>query len=252
MLFAVNSPNNLGVFIYGDYQDIESLYEAIYDVLGDEYEYPSYSGAKLRVLGVCYDLRHALMGDRDYEFVDNGMDDDKKRRMSLLVPDKNLYLKIEVLWPEMIFVMLALNRFIELYAGKLHGNGLQSDLFSGKQVVWESSIPQVRLLQSRVWDCLRENLSPQACARINNLINDNENGILVDYLTQYLDLLNMRFMKMGKEKRLKSISLLTKRMVEGNTEYLTYYHTIYSEAKRRNCSLEDLRLVIDYPDDVEW
>ena len=38
-----------------------------------EIDHPYNEGARLRVLEVCYDLRHALMGDREMIFVENGM-----------------------------------------------------------------------------------------------------------------------------------------------------------------------------------
>jgi len=50
----------------------------LHDIVGEEGEHLYYGGARLRILGVCYDLRHALMGDRDYEFVENGMDEEKR------------------------------------------------------------------------------------------------------------------------------------------------------------------------------
>lgn len=36
------------------------------------------------MLGVCYDIRHALMGDREILFVDNGMDTEKMKRMGMI------------------------------------------------------------------------------------------------------------------------------------------------------------------------
>ena len=79
MITAKNTPNNLGVAIYGDYMDFENLSEALHDVIGDEDENDGYYSSRIRILGVCYDIRHAIMGDREYEFVDNGLDDDKRR-----------------------------------------------------------------------------------------------------------------------------------------------------------------------------
>ena len=118
MVYVKNTPNNTGVAVYGDYMDFENLYEALHTVVGDEDEFVGFEAARTRVLGVCYDIRHALMGDREIEFVDNGMDEEKKRRMSVLASDKNVYLKIYVLWPEILFVTMALNDFIRLYARK--------------------------------------------------------------------------------------------------------------------------------------
>lgn len=85
--------------------------------MGDEDEYVNYDAARMRVLGVCYDIRHARIGDREIEFVDNGMDPGKMKWMSTITPDKNVYLKINVLWPEMLFVTMALNDFIRLMQG---------------------------------------------------------------------------------------------------------------------------------------
>jgi hypothetical protein len=75
--------------------DFERLYDSLHNVVGDEGEFIYYETASLRVLGVCYDIRHALMGDREIEFVDNGMDEAKMRWMSAITPDKNVYLKIK-------------------------------------------------------------------------------------------------------------------------------------------------------------
>ncbi len=36
MLFIRNTPNNVGVAIYGDYNDFEGLYEALHDIVGEE------------------------------------------------------------------------------------------------------------------------------------------------------------------------------------------------------------------------
>ncbi|MEW9674265.1 hypothetical protein [Ammoniphilus sp. 3BR4] len=88
MIFATNTPNSMGIAIYGDYMDFEELYEALHAIVGEEGEFPSYDTPRLRVLGVCYDIRHALMGDREIEFVDNGMDEEKKKRMGVITPDK--------------------------------------------------------------------------------------------------------------------------------------------------------------------
>ena len=42
MIYAKNTPNNMGVAIYGDYMDFENLYEALHNVAGDEEENDGY------------------------------------------------------------------------------------------------------------------------------------------------------------------------------------------------------------------
>ncbi|QNB47828.1 hypothetical protein BR63_17115 [Thermanaerosceptrum fracticalcis] len=165
--------------------------------MGNEDEFVECEAARKRVLALCYNIRHALMGDREIEFIDNGMDEEKKRRLSILAPDKNVYLKIYVLWSEMLFITIALNEFLELY---------------------NSSIAQVRMLQAAVAGCLKQTVSENVYARMLNIMNGRYvyvNG----YIAQYLDILNNQFLKMKKENRVKNLSNIAKRIAERGREY---------------------------------
>lgn len=71
MLTLHNIPNLAGIEISGDYLDLDTLYLALHTIVGDEGEYGDYEGARLRVLGVMYDIRHAFQGVREFEFVRN-------------------------------------------------------------------------------------------------------------------------------------------------------------------------------------
>ncbi|WP_238457942.1 DUF6904 family protein [Alkalihalobacterium alkalinitrilicum] len=51
------------------------------------------------------------MGNREVRFVDNGLDQDKMRYLSIAANDKNIYLVCNVLWPEVLFVTMGLNDF---------------------------------------------------------------------------------------------------------------------------------------------
>lgn len=251
MIFAKNTPNNTGIAIYGDHIDFENLYAALHNVVGDEGEFVGFDSARIRVLGVCYDIRHALMGDREYEFFDNGLDEDKKRRMAVLAPNKNMYLKIYVLWPEMLFVMIALNDFLEKYAKKLAKTKYSSNLFAEAKVSWDKTVAQVKMLQAAVAECMKETVSETAYPRLLNVMN----GRYVStyrYITQYIDVLNDRFFDMSNEKRLKSISTFAKRIAECDKEYRKLEADLKEEARRRNCSVDDLELAIDYPEEIEW
>ena len=251
MIYAKNTPNNMGVAIYGDYMDFENLYEALHNVVGDEEENDGYYSSRIRILGVCYDMRHALMGDREYEFVDNGLDEDKKRRMEVIAPDKNIYLKINVLWPEMLFVMIALNDFLELYAKKQARTKYSSNLYAEVKVSWDKTIAQVRMLQSSVAEALKQTLTENLYSRLLNAMN----GSYVStyrYITQYIDSLNDKFINMNNEKRLKSISIFAKRISRKETEYIDLEEYLREEAIHRDCDVNELRLLLDFPDIIEW
>ncbi|MDN5322568.1 MAG: hypothetical protein PWQ67_1022 [Clostridia bacterium] len=249
MIYVKNTPNNTGVAIYGDYMDFENLYEALHTVVGDEDEFVEYEAARIRVLGVCYDIRHALMGDREIEFVDNGMDEEKKRRMSLLAPDKNVYLKIYVLWPEILFVTMALNDFIRLYARKKAKKSY--DFMLDKQNIWDESIAMVRVFQSAIMKSIKETVSDASFRRMMNIMNKDYTRF-DGYTRQYLDILNCRFIDMDKEKRLKNISTMAKRLAERGEEYKQIKAEVAAAARHYNTYEDNIKPPVDYPEDFEW
>lgn len=251
MIFVRNTPNNAGAAIFGDFADFEGLYEALHTVVGEEDEFVAYDAARLMVLSVCYDIRHALMGDREFEFVDNGLDEEKKRRSSTIAPDKNVYFKMNVLWPQILFVVMALNEFVELYARKRTKNRYSINPYTAEKTVWDISVAQVRMLQAAVLTCLQETIPEGAFIRMRKIMN--RNSLSCDhYATQYIELLDYKFIKMGKEKRLKNISIFAKRIAESGREYRDLLFQLKEEAKEQDCGVDDLQLALDFPDEFEW
>ena len=251
MLFAQSTPNHAGVALFGDIKDFEHLYQALHNVVGEEGEFVDLHSARIRILAICYDLRHALMGDREYVFVENGLDRDMKKRMKVLASDQNLYLKITVLWPEMLFILLTLNDFVERYAQKLEKTKYTYELYKKPKVIWDGTIAQVRMFQAAIADCLKQTVSEAAYARILNKFNDRWTSTN-HYITQYIDVLNDKFINMSKEKRLKHISVFAKRIAEQDREYLELEQYLNEEAKLRNCRVDELRLNIEYPEEIDW
>lgn len=249
MIYVKNTPHNTGVTIYGDYMDFDALYNALHTLTGDEGEFNSYAGARLRVLGVCFDIRHALMGDRGIEFVDNGMDQDKMKRLSTISSGKNIYLSINVLWPEMLFVTMALNDFVRLYARKQSKNSY--NMMMDWRVIWDSEIAQVKMLQAAVAKCIKEMISDSSFSRTMKLMT-KEYEWFNGYAEQYVDLLNCSFIKMDSEKRLKNITIMAKRLAEFGQEYQEVKSEIIEAAAKNNCSINDIRLNAEYPEDIEW
>jgi hypothetical protein len=249
VIHVKNTPNNTGVAVYGDYMDFEELYEALHSIVGDEDEFISYEAARLRVLGVCYDIRHALMGDREIEFIDNGMNEDKMRRLSTITHDKNIYLTIHVLWPEILFVAMALNDFIRLYAKKQAKKSY--DVLMDKQNIWDPSIAHVRIFQAAIAKCMKETIPESSISRTMKLMIKDYTWF-DGYATQYLDLLNCKFLDMDKEKRLKNITIMAKRLAEQGDEYLKVKRDVVEAAQHYNCSVTSITLQLDYPESIEW
>lgn len=95
----------MGITIQGDYNDFSELVDSIYSIIGlGEESDDMYYGVKNRLLGICYDIRHAYQGDRNVVLVDNNMDKDKMKWHEQITPEQNVYYSVEVLLPKAIFV----------------------------------------------------------------------------------------------------------------------------------------------------
>lgn len=249
MIFVKTTANYTGVTIYGDQMDFENLYEALHNIVGEEGEFVEFESTRIRILGVCYDLRHAMMGDREVEFVDNGIDDEKKWHMSVLAPEKNIYFKINVLWPEILFVIMALNDFIRLYARKKAKKSY--DVMLDKQNIWDESIAIVRVFQAEIAKNIKATVSEASFSRMINLMNKDYTWF-DNYTRQYLDILNCKFIDMEREKRLKSIPTMAKRIAEFGEEYKRIKAEVAAAARQYNTYEDNIEPPVDYPEDFEW
>ena len=79
MIRITNTPNLTGVTISGDFEDLDALVEAIYQVTISEFDEDlnkksrRYLNISLRALGLAYDVRHAAQGDREVFTEANGL-----------------------------------------------------------------------------------------------------------------------------------------------------------------------------------
>lgn len=234
MIYMNCTENNLGVDVYGDYLDFQTLYDSLHELLGDEKEYSSYESARIRILGLCYDLRHAIQGDRDYIPVENGIHDFKKEYIDFEVSDKNVYMKINVFWPELIFIYKAIDNFIDLQKNK-----------------YNPIIGNVRALQSAVNKLLFDVVPKATYTRImKNLIESNTRYNNLYF--QYVDYLNVSFIYTDKENRIKKLSSIVKKISTLGEDYLDIKRDIKNAAKEYGCSVDDIGLTRDYPDNFDW
>lgn len=72
------------------------------------------------------------------------------------------------------------------------------------------------------------------------------------YTRQYLDILNCRFIDMDKEKRLKNIPTMAKRLAERGEEYKQIKAEIAAAARHYNTYEDNIKPPFDYPEDFEW
>jgi len=249
MIHVKNTTNNTGVTISGDFHDLDALYESLHKIVGTEGEWVNYESARLRVLGVCYDIRHALMGNREVSFVDNGLDSDKMKWLSIVANEKNVYYSFNTYWPEILFVTMALNDFVWLYAKKQAKSSY--DVMFDYRNIWDSTIATVRGFQAAIADCIKETIPETSINRVLKLMNGSY--IWFDhYATQYIDELNIKFIEMTPEKRLKNITVMAKRIAEQGDRYQDVKAAVMEAARDYNCKITEIGHLGEYPEKIEW
>jgi hypothetical protein len=256
MITFKNTPNLTGVSISGDFNDLYNLVEALHEITVDEYseKHYQYINISTRVLGLCYDIRHAYQGDRAVELVDNNMTEDKMKWHSIIAPKNNLYYSCECLYPEMFFVMLALNALVELRIKALTKAKYIYKEALDKKVIWDETIAIIRLFQAEFKKCVKETFTDATFARWINLMNSDYINI-EDIAGQYVDLLNIKYINMTREKRLKALPSIARRIAEFkyDDEHKAINKVVMEAAREHRCEPGAIRLEgIEYPEDFEW
>ena len=211
MLKVQDTPNHLGAYISGTYEDLDMLHEAVFDVMGSEESYPNgHDALRTRIAGILYDIRHASMGDREIELVDNGVNPDYLGADGKQLPKANVVFSVPILWPELSFFALFTDD-MAMSVTKRDGlkkicKNLPKEAFECIQDRVEASIGLVKFFDALVWQEMRRVTGRRRVKSIdkNNLFgwNTSFTGNCSSVLEhQYIDELNLRYINMAPEKR---------------------------------------------------
>ncbi|WP_033541864.1 DUF6904 family protein [Planococcus sp. CAU13] len=238
MLTMMTTPNHTGVKISGDYFDLDELNQAFYKVIGKENQYFDFEGSRRRILGISYEIRHAAQGDRNVEFVFNGLHEDTMKKHQFIAPDKNIYFSVEILWPELIYAAIALKDFVSLYQKKV------------SQSIWDLHLPVIYRFQSLVLDCLRGHIPDSEYETI--LAAFNQPATVDDYAIQYVDLMNLKYIGMTKEQREQSLSTIALKLAVQDKEYQAFRQQVLAAANPAKKPIHEIEISAEYPEVIEW
>lgn len=238
MLSMKTTPNHTGVKISGDYFDLDELNQAIYKVIGKESEYQGYEGSRLRILGISYEIRHAAQGDRNVDFVFNGLHEHTKKQHGFIASDKNIYFSTEVLWPELLYAVYALRDFVRLYQGK------RGDLLA------DVHTPVINKFQALVLECLQGRVPKEEYEAILQAFRKSPS--VNDYAIQYVDLLNLKYIDMTRQQREKSLSAIAMKLTLQDPEYQAFRKQVISAAAPGKQPIHEIGIQAEYPENVEW
>ncbi len=257
MIKVSNTENLAGVSISGDYEDLENLLDALYEITIDEMDEKyseRYWTMSTRLLSLAYDVRHAMQGDREVEFVDNMIDREKMIQQEILAHIKNVHYSVNVYYPELMFEMLAINELITLRMDKICKPKNDYYRTSNKMIVWDDTISVLRMFQSQVVKAVKEVLTEGLFTRWLKVMNPRYSS-MCDILNPYIDLQNISYLDMNREKREKQLSVISKRIAE----YETYKEFILLKDEMEDYSMEfgvpidNINLEgLEYPDEIDW
>jgi hypothetical protein len=150
--------------------------------------------------------------------------------------------------------MLALNTLVELRIKELTKTKYIYKEALDKNVIWDDKIAIIRVFQAEFVKCIKEVITKASFARWLKVMNG-------DYLNieqiagQYVDMLNIKHINMTKEKRLKNLSSIAKRIAEYryDREHEEIKEVVKSGAREYGCSRGEVRLSgIEYPENIVW
>jgi hypothetical protein len=182
------------------------------------------------------------------------MTEDKMKWHSIIAPKNNVYYSCNYLYPEMFFVMLALNALVELRIKDLTKTRYIYKEAMDKKVIWDETIATIRLFQAEFVKCVKGTLTEATFARWMNVMNSDYISI-EDIAGQYVDLLNIKYIDMNKEKRLKNLSSIAKRIAEfrNDSEHTEIKEAVTGAARQYGCEPGAIKMRgFDYPENFEW
>lgn len=259
MISAKPTENLVGITIEGDYEDFYEIVESIYRMTGFEESYDDCCWSiKNRLLGICYDIRHAFMGDRDIKLVDNGVHDEMMKWHSMILPKQEVHFSVNVMFPEAVFVALSAP---ELYVW-------QSQYYRKKSKRQEenATFPPTHKYSNYIRDkAVIDTLSAVILGAFAEVIGDDEleklfkvrghkyEDIFLNYATQYVDKCNIEYLKTAPEKRKDKLRNIAKRFVQQPDAYKKMKRDLEYSAKQYGCSLHELHdPKLEYPKEIEW
>jgi hypothetical protein len=239
MLSITHTENFTGALISGDFWDLDEFNHAIYMVIGDENKYYDWEGSRKRILSVLIEIKNASKANRHVSFVGNGLNKETMKLHEIVGSEKNIYFSVQILWPELIFTVIALNDFVHLYSNKHNYAAL--DVY----------VTSIRKFQSVVGEALQSVMSKEQHDQFMNLLSENKTNVQ-EYAIQFVDVLNLNHINSTKEQREKSLGMIALKLAIQDKDYHVFQNQVLKSANETKSDIHDLSITKDYPKEIEW
>ncbi len=215
MLFGEPTEHGAGLILWGDYYDLENLYETA-GVIADSIEREGTMSDL--IMALCYDIRHAYQGGREKkEFKNNEL-------------NKVNYYGVKILWPYFI-VPVGLLRWAAAYTTT--NSDQQSNLYRIEHIV-ETTLKVVSF-----------SVAEECMGWLKHF-----SGFPNDYPIQFLDELSYRFVfdESIHRIRINRLPTILKMSLDVSQEYNNFKENLLKIAHEKACHPDDLSVRNEWPE----
>ena len=262
MITAKPTEHLTGITLEGEFEDFYEIVESIYRITGLEEDYNDlYWSVKNRLLGICYDIRHAYMGDRNVKLTENGVHEEMMKWHSMILPKQNVHFSVEIMFPEAVFVALSVPEMYLLSGGyygnrarKVHKNDPDADILVRDYADYIRDKAILDILCSVILSAYAEVVGDEELEKLlhQKELHNYGNGY-VHYATQYVDKCNIEYLKTAPEKRKDKLRNIAKRLADKPAAYNKMQRDLEYSAREYHCSIHELQdPSLEYPEDFEW
>ena len=258
MISAKPTENLTGITVEGSFDDFYEITDSIYRMTGFEEDYDDlYWGVKNRLLAVCYDIRHAYMGDRKVKLVDNGVHDEMMKWHSMVLPKQEVHYAVKFLFPEAVFVALSAPE-LYLWSRRFYGQRTQKQEDAAefpplKYAEYIRDKAVIDTLLAVIFEALGEVIGDDELENLFRLRENHRDNTFFNYATQYVDKCNLEYLRTIPEKRKDKLRNIAKRFINQPTSYKNLKSDFEYSAKQYGCSIHELYdPKMEYPEEIEW
>ena len=258
MISAKPTENLVGIIIEGDYEDFYEIVESIHRMTGVEENYDDCCWSiKNRLLGICYDMRHAFMGDRDIKLVDNGVHDEMMKWHSMIPPKQEVHFSVNVMFPEAVFVALSAPELYvwscQYYRKRTKRQEENAAFPTHKYSSYIRDKAIIDTLSAVILGTLAEVIGDDEIEKLFKIRGHRYEDLFLNYATQYVDKCNIEYLKTAPEKRKDKLRNIAKRFVQQPDAYKNMKRDLEYSAKQYGCSFHELHdPKLKYPEEIEW
>lgn len=241
MLKVELTENYAGIKVWGDYNDLDFLYDSINYLVHGE---PSNEGEYLiqnHIYAFLYDLRHAYQGSREINIIDNSLNDFTRANFKLKkkdVTDKNVYFGFNYLIPDALLDIMII-KFLMCKVPKK-----ENDIFN-------PYINMVNFFYALVLNSLDKMLT---VIKFNKVKKGLIDSILTAnaYLPQWYEMVTCDYIRMSKEKRKKEFMHIADAIYNFYLyeDYIIMVNRFRKMCNEKNCSLDNFHY--EYPEEIIW